>query len=260
MIRTAALDGLVAVEPGVRLQLAFNLLNDPVRAVRVKAITTLASAPKDQLTVPQRSAFEKAIDEYVRAQLTNADRPEAHLNIGLLYAQIERLDEAESEYQTAIKLQPSFVPAYVNLADLYRIKGMDDEGERMLRKALKVSPQNAEVYHALGLLLVRKKQMPEAIDALGKSAKLKPDDPHYSYVYAVALNTIGKPVEAIEVLKEGHARNPNDREVLYALVYFNRDKGNINAARQYAEKLIELSPSDPAVRRLLDELKEGDKR
>jgi Flp pilus assembly protein TadD len=260
MIRAGALDALEAVESGVRLQLAFNLLNDPVRAVRVKAITTLASAPKDQLTVEQRTAFEKAIDEYVRAQLTNADRPEAHLNIGLLYAQIGRIDEAESEYQTAIKLQPSFVPAYVNLADLYRIKGRDDEGERTLGEALKLSPQNAEVYHALGLLLVRKKQMPEAIDALEKSAKLKPDDPHYSYVYAVALNTIGKPVEAMEVLKEAHARNPNDREVLYALVYFNRDKGNISAARQYAEKLIKLSPSDPAVRRLLDELKEGAKR
>lgn len=260
MVRAAALDALEAVEPGVRLQLAFNLLKDPVRAVRIKAIATLASVPMDGLTAEQRTVFEKAIDEYVEAQLANADRPEAHLNIGLLYAQIERFGEAETEYQTAIKLQPSFVPAYVNLSDLYRMQGKDDEGERLLREALKLSPQNAEVYHALGLLLVRKKQMAEAIDALEKSAKLKPDNPHYSYVYAVALNTMGKPAKAIEVLKEANARHPNDREVLYALVYFNRDRGNINAARQYAERLIELSPSDSDARRLLDELREGDKK
>jgi outer membrane protein assembly factor BamD (BamD/ComL family) len=54
--------------------------------------------------------------------------------------------------------------------------------------------------------------------------------------------------------KEHHGTT-NDREVLYALVYFNRDRGNINAAKQYAEKLIELFPSDSDAHRLLDELK-----
>jgi len=254
MIRAAALDALEAVEPGVRLQLAFKLLNDPVRAVRIKAITILASAPKDRLTAGQQTVFEKVIDEYITAQLSNADRPESHLNIGLLYAQLGQFDEAESTYQRAIRLQPSFVPAYVNLADLYRLQGKDDEGELLLRKALKLSPQNAEVYHALGLLLVRKKRISEAVEALEKSAKLSPNNPHYSYVYAVALNNVGKTSQALKVLNEAHARHPNDREILYALVTFNRDMGNLDMARNYAEKLIELSPNDPSVKSLVNEL------
>lgn len=254
MIRAAALDALEAMEPGVRFQLAFNLLSDPIRAVRIKAITILASAPKDRLTAEQQTVFEKAIDEYITAQLSSADRPESYLNIGLLYAQLGRVAEAELPYQTAIKLQPSFVPAYVNLADLYRLQGKDDEGELLLRKALKLSPQNAEVYHALGLLLVRKKRISEAVEALEKSAQLSPNNPHYSYVYAVALNNVGKTSQALKVLNEAHARHPNDREVLYALVTFNRDMGNLDAARQYAEKLIELSPNDPSVKSLVNEL------
>jgi len=253
MIRAAALDALEAVEPGVRPQLAFNLLKDPVRTVRIKAITILASAPKDKLTAEQLTVFEKAIDEYTVAQLANADRPEAHLNLGLLYAQLGRFAEAESSYRTALKLQPSFIQAYVNLADLYRMQGRDEEGEPLLREALKISPQNADVYHALGLLLVRKKQISEAVEALEKSARLNPNNPHYSYVYAVALDNIGKTSQALKVLNEAHARHPNDREVLYALVYFNRDKGNLEAAMRYAEKLIELSPNDPRVRSLVNE-------
>jgi len=254
IIRVAALDALESVEPGVRLQLAFNLLNDPVRAVRIKAITILASAPKDQLTAEQRVVFQKAIDEYIAAQLANADRPESHLNIGLLYAQLGRFAEAESEYQTAIKLQFSFVPVYVNLADLYRLQGKDDEGERLLRKALEFSHQNADVYHALGLLLVRKKRIYEAVEALGKSARLSPNNPHYSYVYAVALNNVGKTSQALRVLNEANASHPNDREVLFALFYFNRDAGNTDAAKRYAEKLMELSPNDPSVKGLVNEL------
>ena len=60
----------------------------------------------------------------------------------------------------------------------------------------------------------------------------------------------------IKVLKKAHARHPNDREVLYALVVFNRDMGNLDVAGQYAEKLIVLSPQDPAARRLLNQLKQ----
>jgi Flp pilus assembly protein TadD len=259
MIRAAALDALEAVEPGLRLRLAFNILNDPVRTVRIKAVTVLASVPRDQLTAGQSRVFDNAVDEYVEAQFTNAERPESHLNIGLLYVQLGRFTEAESEYQTAIKLQPSFVPAYVNLADLYRILGKDSEGESLLRNALLLSPQNADVYHALGLLFVREKRISEAVEALEKSARLRPDNPHYSYVYAVALNTEGKKKEAIEFLIETHDRHPNDREILYALVTFNRDGGNVEAAKNFAQKLIELSPNDPSFRNLLDQLQIQDK-
>jgi Flp pilus assembly protein TadD len=57
------------------------------------------------------------------------------------------------------------------------------------------------------------------------------------------------------VLEEAHKRRPSDREVLYALINFNRENGNVKEARQYAEKLLEITPHDPDALRLLDELK-----
>ena len=77
---------------------------------------------------------------------------------------------------------------------------------------------------------------------------------HYRYVYAVALHSTGKPDDAIKVLEEAHARQPNDREVLYALVTFNRDRGELEAARRYARQLLILAPQDPAVRQLVNRL------
>jgi hypothetical protein len=69
MVRASALDALELAEPAVRLRLAFNLLNDPVRAVRIKAATALASVPVDRLTAERRTVFEKVIDEYVERSL-----------------------------------------------------------------------------------------------------------------------------------------------------------------------------------------------
>ena len=254
MVRLGALDAIESLQPRDRAQLAVNLLNDPVRAVRIKAARMLATAPRGKLTPEQNSALDKSLNEYIASQRINADRPEAHLNLGLLFAELGRFSDSESEYQKALEIQPTFVQAYVNLADLYRLEGRDDEGEKLLRQALKIAPQNGDVYHALGLLLVRQKRSGEALEALRQSAKLSPDNPYYSYVYAVALNSAGRKKEAIEFLEETHLRHPNDREILFALVTFNRDSGNLQAAKDYTQKLIELSPKNPSFRKLLEEL------
>ena len=256
LVRLSALRGLELLEPKDRLRPAYPLLNDPIRAVRIEAARVMASVPRSMMTREQRDGLNRAIAEYVESQRVNADRPSAHLNLGVLYTQSGKFDKAEAAYRTALRVDPSFVQAYVNLADLYRLQGQDDQGERILREALTIAPRNADVHQALGLLLVRHKRMPEAVKALGQSARLRPDNTHYSYVYAVALHTIGRSQEAIKVLKKAHARHPNDREVLYALVVFNRDMGNLDAAGQYAEKLIVLSPQDPTARRLLNQLKQ----
>lgn len=128
------------------------------------------------------------MEEYIAAQQVNADRPEAHLNLGVLYAEPGQYAAAEAAYRTALRRQPKFVQAYVNLADLSRQQGRDAAGEGFLRQALTLAPQNAEVYHALGLLLVRQQRRAEAVEALAQAARLRLDAPHYSYVYAVALH------------------------------------------------------------------------
>ncbi len=257
LIRGAALDALQLAPPDIKTKLAIGLLNDPVLAVRVKAVTVLASSPRENMTTEQRKALDDAVNEYVKVQMTNADRPEAHVNIGLIYAELGQFTEAESSYETAIKLAPSFVPAYVNLADLYRMEGKDGEAESILRKALEISPENADVYHSLGLALVRQNRIPEAMNALEESVKLSPDNTRYSYVYAVALNDTGKKSESILVLEEAHKRRPADREVLYALINFNRENGDLPSAVKYAEKLLQLSQRSPDALRLLDELKQA---
>ncbi len=260
MIRAATLRALEALEPNARFQLARHLLQDSVRAVRIEAARILAAVPQEQLAAEQRGVLAKAIDDYIAAERVNADRPESHLNLGILYANRGSFSQAESAYQTALKLQPSFVQAYVNLADLYRLRQRDDKGEAALRKALEIAPQDGDVHHALGLLLVRQKRLEEAMTALTEAAKLRPESARYQYVYAVALNSTGKSLAAIEVLTKAHKRHPNDQDLLFALVTFERDRGNLDSAVRYAEKLAELLPHDRFVQALLRRLRTQQER
>ena len=65
----------------------------------------------------------------------------------------------------------------------------------------------------------------------------------------------GKSLAAIEVLTAAHKRHPNDQDLLFALVTYERDRGNLDSAVRYAEKLAELLPHDRSVQALLNELR-----
>src|SRR5262249_42879795 len=162
--------------------------------------------------------------------------------------------EAEREYQTALRIDPSFTPTYVNLADLYRVQDRDAAGDTILRQGLAVSPDDATLYHALGLLLVRRGQQAEALGALGRAAQLRPQNPRYSYVFGVALHSMHQSTRALEVLKQAHAQHPGDPEILAGLATISRDRGQVESAIVYARKLVELAPYDQGARRLLAEL------
>jgi predicted CXXCH cytochrome family protein len=163
LVRMAAPRALPGSPPPRFVDAAAPLLGDPVRAVRIEAARALAGIDLLALTPEQQTALVKAIAELVAAELVDADRPEAHLNLGLLDLRRREPGEAEREYRTALRLDPNFVPALVNLADLDRARGMDDEGAELLRKAMAIEPDNADVRYALGLYLVRNHDFPEAL-------------------------------------------------------------------------------------------------
>ena len=107
----------------------------------------------------------------------------------------------------------------------------------MLRAAIAVSPREAAAHHALGLTLTRLRKPEAALAEFRRATELEPDEARYQYVYAVALHSAGQRDEAMAVLKEGLKSHPNDREILQALISFNRMAGDTKAALGFAERL-----------------------
>jgi Flp pilus assembly protein TadD len=253
LVRQSALGAVEGLPPDRRTALAAPALRDPVRAVRIAAARALAG--ERSLGPEQRTDLDRALAELVESELVLAERPEAHLNLALLYARLGRAADAESELRTALRLDPGFVPALVNLADLFRAQGRDGDGERFLEQALRVAPDSAEALHALGLLRVRQGRRGEALQLLGRAAARAPDSIRFGYVHAVGLHSAGDTAGAVTVLERLHRRRPADREVLTALVTISRDRGDLATALRHAETLATLSPDDRAIRDLRDDLR-----
>ncbi|GMU33126.1 MAG: hypothetical protein AMXMBFR20_09980 [Planctomycetia bacterium] len=254
LVRAAGVSAIRAAPPEPLVRLVAPLLNDPVRMVRIDAARALATAPAERLTPNQRKSLVDGMDEYRRAQLVDADRAEAHLNLGSLHTELGELDQAEREYRIALKLSPRFAPTYVNLADLYRVMGREDEAERTLRTGLNRAPDDPALHHSLGLTLARRNNLSSALKHLARAAELMPDHARYAYVYGIALQSTSRPDLSLAVLKAAYARHPGDRDLLIALATISRDSGDRSSAIEFARKLVALDQDEPGARSLLAEL------
>ena len=254
LVRMGALAGLEAADPVTVMRLALSLVRDPNRSVRLEAARRMATIPAQQVPPQQRAAVAEAIAEYRAAQNVHLERAQSHLNLGWLAMQQGDLGSAEQEYMTALELEPYFIPSFINLADLYRLTERDVEGEALLRRALEVAPEFGDVRYALGLLLVRLDRLDEAVEQLRRAAELAPQQPHYVYVHAVAVQTAGDAASAVALLDEGLVRYPADRELLFGAAAFSRDLGDRDRAIGYAQRLVDLDPSDPQAAAFLRDL------
>jgi tetratricopeptide (TPR) repeat protein len=254
LVRGAAVRLLEATDVRTRVDQGWPLLDDPDRTVRLEAARLLAPLMRQRLPEKFREQLTRAIEAYAQSQYVNADRPESHLNLGLIAIAVGDVQRAEQAYKTALRLDPRFAPVYVNLADLYRQQRRDQEGERVLRSGIEANADNADLQYALGLLLVREKRLSESLPYLRQAAEASPQLARYAYVYALALQGAGDLKQAISLLEQNADRHPADRDTLVALTTLHRDRGDLPAATRYADQLVAHYPDDAQVRALRAEL------
>jgi predicted CXXCH cytochrome family protein len=242
MVRGAALDVLLIAPPQERIRLALGAIDDLSTIVRIKAARVLAIMPDQGGDAAMRVQLEKAFAEYVASQRANADRPEAHLNLGLFYTERRDPKQAEAEYRAALALQSDFVPAYANLADLYRADSRESDAETTLASGLQAIPGNADLDHALGLLRVRQGRVAEALPLFAAAMHADPNNARYAYVYGVALHDSSQQKQGFAVLEQALARFPRNPDLLSALAAYARDAGDSKRAQAYAKRLEAISP------------------
>ncbi len=243
LVRETALDGLQSVGIDQRIELAADLLDDPIRAVRIAAAQHLAEGHRRLRPGSHADAFDAALAEYKASLDALADRPGPHMAYGILYTDLGDPAAAEKSYRHAFNLDPGHIESRINLAELLFQTGRTDGAGALLEEAVKVAPDRGVTHEALGRHLVRIKRYDEALKSLAEAARLMPDNAYIHYFYGVALNQLGQYEKAIAPLQKAHELDPENIEYLSGLAAICRDHGLWDLALQYAARLAEIDPS-----------------
>ena len=255
MVRAAAVQALEFLPLQHRWFVLSDMLDDPVKLVRLETARLLSAIPASSLSETQREKLNNGIEEYIQAQLVNADFPSAQLNLGTLYLNIGDLIKSEQSYRQALLLDPYNVIAIVSLSDIYRLNGQIERSRAVLLEAKNNLPDHPLIEFSIGLTYVMENNYSKSLVHFESAAYLAPEVARYAYSYALALNQTGEPEQALLQLNKIHRRFPDNRDILFALATLNRDQGHYQTALYYAKKLTEQYPQDTILKSLQQQLK-----
>jgi len=192
-IRLAAIHVLPGDDPERLVADLASVLNDPLRAVRIAAVSVLAHLPIDKLTDRQRQAFEKALIEFRDSEELTLDHAGGHLALASLDRQHGHIEQAIEHLTTAIKLEPYLAGPRATLASLMHdlhgdeaeIRRLRTEEADLMERNTKLAPENAEILYQLGLLRYTLGDYDQADAAFQQACQKSPRN--YEYRMALAL-------------------------------------------------------------------------
>jgi tetratricopeptide (TPR) repeat protein len=125
--------------------------------------------------------------------------------------------DAVTDYQRAIELDPDLVPARLRLAEIYLEKSDPLSALPHLERLMKQCPDRPEVTARLGECRFLQGQMDDARRLLEAAADKRPDDPQVLISLGKLEIQENRPSEAEQWLRRALKADPFDTEALYAL-------------------------------------------
>ncbi len=238
-IRRSALISLENFPPKMRMKQTFEMIDDPIKIVRIEAARQLASFDLGDVDKETEKRLKIAFDEFEKTMRFTAERPESQLSLGVFYTNRKMLEKAEKAYKEALYLQPQFVPGYINYSNFLMNQDKSKEAFDILQQGIKAVPDIGVLHHALGLWYVRNKQSDKAAESLKRAAMLDENNARFSYVYAVSVGE-KEPKKAIEILEKAYKKHNGDIQIVSGLIYYYKQIRDTKNSEVYEKKLKAL--------------------
>ncbi|MFM2626931.1 multiheme c-type cytochrome [Vibrio chagasii] len=186
MIRLGVVQGSSGFPFTDRWQILEPLLTDPVLSIRSETAGALVRY-WGEMNPLQKDQIKPALEEYIEIQRFNGDRGFGRTNLGNVYRDLGKHEQAIEYYLGAIEIEPYFENSYANLADLYRALGDESKALVTLKQGIQAQPKSSVLPYSAGLALLRVKDYDQATRYLKQAAETAQTDPQYWYVYGLAL-------------------------------------------------------------------------
>ena len=148
---------------------------------------------------------DKAIDALTQATKLNPDLAEAHFNLGIAYALVEKDEEEKAITQVEPSPTPKTNKKARKNAPAPHTKNSEkafDNAVKAYKKILAKNPKDDAAHYNLGRAYNKLNEDEDAAKALKEAVKLKPEDGEYQTELGAILIKLAKYDEAVSALKK----------------------------------------------------------
>ena len=189
--------------------------------------------------------LKDAIQLYLEVIAQQPNSPEAHANLGSLFAQQQQWEQAIEYYQKALVIDSNLAGVYRNLARVLSQTGQPEAAADYWYQALNLEPSwaKANEYLSLGNTLWQQGKQDEALVCYRRSIELEPESLTGYQSLTTALIHQGKHHQAISYLQTALEFNPQAVQIHLQLANLYRQLKYFDEAVDACLKAIELQPN-----------------
>lgn len=158
----------------------------------------------------EKEDYASAYDSYLKVKQLDIPNYDVTYNLALLAAQTQQYDVAIGYYEDLLKRDDASVTHYLELSELYRKTQNNQAMLNTLQSARRTFPENQQVLMSLIQLFAQKKEYK-----------------------AIA-----------PIIDEAVRQDSDNIELNYLAGYANESVGNIEIAKKYYKKVLDLSPNN----------------
>ena len=142
---------------------------------------------------------------------------ETRTGLALLYLRAGRPDDAVTQLQAALRIEPEHAPAHYNLGYALVLLGRSEEAIAAYERAIAIRADYAAARHNLGGLLQSQGRLPEAAEQFRLALESEPDNAGTHFNLGMLLQMQGDTSGAIEQYRLALEITPNDAETRSSL-------------------------------------------
>ena len=195
------------------------------------------------------SQYQAAIAPLQKFLAEKPDVAFAHFQLAYVYTALKRADDARSEYERAMALDPKMPEAPLNLGILLLEKD-PAAAVAPLRKAVELLPAQSRPRFLLGAALQKSGDLAGAAESFEGASRLDPRDSETSLYLANLYMKLQKPAEAERKYRGVVELQPNSAAASLGLAQSLEAQNRPEAADAY-RAYLNLQPNDAQARALL---------
>jgi Flp pilus assembly protein TadD len=196
------------------------------------------------VSLAQHGLMDDAASELQRAIGMQPGNPHARYEFGALRLREEKFDEAICSLQAAISLNPKFIQAYCSLAIAYRAMGRLSDSELLLKQAAKLDPTLISTLKNLADTFCAMGKYPEAVVLLKHVVRIDRGAANLNQL-AIAQIHDARLCDAIESANQALAAEPENTTSHVLLAVANKRLANFEEALGACEQAIRLHQAKP---------------
>lgn len=224
-----------------------------LKAMELKPDNALTHANLGSLYLSQNRPVE-ALKFYREAVRLDPENAEAQKELGDGLAASGDFKAAQAAYIIAMKLNPELPDIYNKVANLYVRAGNRAMAEKVLLQAVATHSDDPKVHNDLGVYYADQNRITEAEREYRTALDLDDSLPEIYLNIANIYLKQGRFDEALELLNRSAMLAPQNPEIHNMMGYAYFQKGDFQASAKACRRVVELTPSDAAAKKRLDQV------